>query len=365
MSFLMRIKPHTSNILTFFRIALVGPFVVSLFGESICSGILSILFFLIAAISDYLDGYFARKYGISSQFGEFMDPLADKLLVGSAFISFTFMPDLRIPLWLVGVILLREVTVTLMRIAAVKEKKPIATEFSGKLKTAWQMFSILYILFLLCAEKVLFLLKSNPRFGAMFALAEEWIETVMRFLPPALVSISAVLAFFSMVQYIIKNRALFRLSGLMRCLATGFYTGYIPGPRGTYGALVGVCVWILFSNSPAFTIIVFVFVVGGTLVAGHAEKYIFREKDSSKIVIDEIAGMLVTFTTFRFHITLDSFVYLGAGFLLFRFFDILKPPPIRNLQKIRGGAGIMLDDVFSGVLSNVILQCIRVWAFPF
>ncbi len=365
MSFLERIKPHTSNALTFLRIALIGPFVVSLFGESICSGILSVVFFLIAAISDYLDGYFARKWGISSLFGEFMDPLADKLLVGSAFLSFTFMPGLRIPLWLVVIILLREVTVTLMRVAAVKEKKPIATEFSGKLKTAWQMFSILYILLLLCAEKIIFALKSDARFGSMFVLVEEWVETLMRFLPPALVTISAFLAFFSMVQYIMKNRALFRVSGLMKFLATGFYAGCIPGPRGTYGALIGVCLWLLFSNSPAFPFIVFVFVVGGALVAGHAEKHIFREKDSSKIVIDEIAGMLVTFTTFQFYLTLDSLVYLAAGFLLFRFFDILKPPPIRNLQKIRGGTGIMLDDVVSGIASNVILQCIRVWVVPF
>jgi phosphatidylglycerophosphatase A len=214
-------------------------------------------------------------------------------------------------------------------------------------------------------KKILFSLKSAAAFDSMFVLAEEWIETVMRFLPPALVSISAVLAFFSMVQYIGKNRALFRVSGLMKCLATGFYTGSIPGPRGTYGALLGVCIWLLFSNSFAFFLIVFVFAVGGTFVAGYAERVIFKEKDSSKIVIDEIAGMLVTFTTFRFHPTLESSVYLAAGFLLFRFFDILKPPPIRNLQKIRGGAGIMLDDVVAGILSNVILQCMRMWVMPF
>lgn len=365
MSFTERIKPQISNILTFLRIALVAPFVLSLFGESICSGFLSILLFLFATITDYLDGYLARKWGISSEFGEFMDPLADKILVGSAFISFTLIPDLRIPFWLVGLILLREVTVTLMRVAAVRKRRPIATVYSGKLKTAWQMFSILYILFLLCAEKILFSLKAGSRFGTVFALAEEWIDTVMMFLPPALVSISAFLAFLSMVQYILKNSTLFRFSGLMKCFATGFYSGCAPGPRGTYGALVGVCIWLLFSRSTAFYPIVFVFVVAGTFIADYAEKNIFREKDSTKIVIDEIAGMLVTYTTFRFYPTVDSVVYLVAGFLLFRFFDILKPPPIRNLQKVRGGVGIMLDDTVSGVISNVVLQFLRLFVPSF
>ncbi len=365
MSFIERIKPQASNILTVLRIALVAPFVLSLFGESICWGFLSILLFLFATITDYLDGYLARKWGTSSVFGEFMDPLADKILVGSAFISFTLIPDLRIPFWLVGLILLREVTVTLMRVAAVRKKSPIATVFSGKLKTAWQMFSILSILFLLCAEKIIFSLKAGSRFGSVFVLAEQWTDTVMMFLPLVLVSISAFLAFFSMVQYILKNSALFRFSGLMKFFATGFYSGCAPGPRGTYGALVGACIWLLFSRSTAFYPIVFVCMVAGTFIADYAEKNIFKQKDSAKIVIDEIAGMLVTYTTFRFYPTADSVVYLIAGFLLFRLFDILKPPPIKNLQKIQGGVGIMIDDIVSGILSNVLLQFLRMFMSPF
>jgi phosphatidylglycerophosphatase A len=364
MSFTEKIKPQTANVLTALRIALVAPFVLSLFGESIGSGFISILLFLTATITDYLDGYLSRKWGTSSVFGEFMDPLADKILVGSAFISFALMPELRVPFWLVGLILLREVTVTLMRVAAMKKKRPITTEFSGKLKTAWQMFSILCILFLLCAEKILLSLKAGYRFGPVFALAEQWTGTIKMFLPPALVSISAFLAFFSMVQYILKNRTLFHFSGLMKFFATGFYAGCVPGPRGTYGALVGVCVWLLFSRSTAFYPIVFVFVVGGTLVADYAEKNIFKEKDSANIVIDEVAGMLVAYTTFHFHFTVESIVYLTAGFLLFRFFDILKPPPIRNLQKLRGGVGITLDDAVSGILSNALLQLLRMFISP-
>ena len=73
--------------------------------------------------------------------------------------------------------------------------------------------------------------------------------------------------------------------------------------------------------------------------------------------------MLVTYTTFSFSWSLEGFLYLGAGFLFFRFFDIVKPVPIGFMQKLRGSAGIMFDDLLSAVIANGLLQLMRVAIF--
>ena len=99
------------------------------------------------------------------------------------------------------------------------------------------------------------------------------------------------------------------------------------------------------------------------MASGYAEKKIFMKKDDKRIVIDEICGMLVTFLTFRFDFDIRGVFLLGGGFLLFRFLDIGKPPPIRSLQKLPGGAGIMLDDIACGAVANGILQAARLIFF--
>jgi len=92
----------------------------------------------------------------------------------------------------------------------------------------------------------------------------------------------------------------------------------------------------------------------GAVSAHYAEKA-FEEKDSSRIVIDEFFGYIAAVI---FLPTTSG--YLIAAFVLFRFFDILKPPPIRNIEKaVGGGLGVMLDDFAAGVISNILLQ---VWS---
>jgi len=150
---------------------------------------------------------------------------------------------------------------------------------------------------------------------------------------------------------------------IIEFLATGFYLGYIPFASGTFGTILGLLIWVLLSQSFFFYIIVIVFTISGFLISNYAEKYLFNEKDSRKIVIDEIVGILITFVAFKFALDVEGCTYLASGFILFRFFDILKPFPIKNMQKLNGGIGIMLDDIASGVLSNIILQFIRLIFF--
>lgn len=136
-------------------------------------------------------------------------------------------------------------------------------------------------------------------------------------------------------------------------LATGGYVGFIRLAPGTFGSLEGLFFCYLLSGLPLPIAVVFTttFVLLAIGVAGEAEKSLER-KDPGCIVIDEIAGMMVTMIGIQF----TPFTAIAA-FLLFRVFDILKPPPIRTLEeRLSGGAGIVMDDVAAGIASNVFLR---------
>jgi phosphatidylglycerophosphatase A len=88
----------------------------------------------------------------------------------------------------------------------------------------------------------------------------------------------------------------------------------------------------------------------GTWAAGEAEK-LLNKKDASSIVIDEIAGYVLAMVMIP-----PAWGLVIVGFFLFRFFDILKPWPLRRLEKMHGGAGVMLDDIGAGIYTNIVLQ---------
>ena len=136
-------------------------------------------------------------------------------------------------------------------------------------------------------------------------------------------------------------------------LATGSYTGNIPWAPGTFGTLPGLLLCFFLARLPFPASILFIIALIGLAIriAGEAEKML-GQKDPGCIVIDEIAGMAVTLAAIPF--TLQTAV---AGFVLFRFFDIIKPPPIRTIdKKVHGGVGIVLDDVLAGIFANLILR---------
>ena len=132
--------------------------------------------------------------------------------------------------------------------------------------------------------------------------------------------------------------------------ATGAYVGYSPFAPGTFGTLWGIFFYyLLLEVQPLFYVfITLAFFYVGVIVSERAEKF-FGEKDSQKIVIDEIAGMMFSLIFIPKKLEL-----ILAAFVLFRVFDILKP--IKKLEDIKGGWGVMADDLFAGVLANVILQ---------
>lgn len=149
------------------------------------------------------------------------------------------------------------------------------------------------------------------------------------------------------------------MSFLMRVLATGFFIGYVPVAGGTWASLAGCAVWAALSKSVLFYPAAAIVVLVGFPVSGYAERRLFGVKDPNQVVIDEISGMLITYAGFSFSADPSGLFYLGAGFLLFRLFDILKPYPVGALQSLGGGAGVMLDDIAAGVYANAGLQITR------
>ncbi len=135
----------TANIITMVRIVLIPVFMVLAYRTDQTSAILTIAIFAIASLTDGLDGYIARKYKQVTNFGKFIDPLADKLLVMSALLI--FVQEGVIPAWAVTIILAREFTVTSLRMVAAADGVVIQAAFWGKLKTFSQIICILILLY--------------------------------------------------------------------------------------------------------------------------------------------------------------------------------------------------------------------------
>jgi CDP-diacylglycerol--glycerol-3-phosphate 3-phosphatidyltransferase len=133
------------NKLTLFRIAAVPIIVILLlFPTKICTFIAALLFSA-AAITDYLDGFYARKRGLVSTLGKVMDPIADKLLVSSAFIMLTSLG--WVPAWIVCVIIGRELAVTGLRNIIAEKGEDISASNLGKYKTGFQIAAIIPLMF--------------------------------------------------------------------------------------------------------------------------------------------------------------------------------------------------------------------------
>ena len=185
-------KMNLPNKLTIFRVILIIPFVILLLGsangwgwfQAIFGGIIeyvdyiAVAIFVIASFTDMLDGKIARKYNLVTNFGKFMDPLADKLLVCSALICLVEMG--RLPAWIVIIIIAREFIISGFRLVASDNGIVIAASYWGKFKTVSQM--IMVILLLLNIQNTFFQI-----LGTVFI----WI--------------ALILTVVSLVDYVVKN----------------------------------------------------------------------------------------------------------------------------------------------------------------
>lgn len=171
------------NKLTMLRIIMIPAFIIVLMtGYNYISAVI----FVLAALTDALDGHIARKYNLITNFGKIMDPLADKLLVVSALVCLVELGD--IAGWMVIVILAREFTITGLRSVAAAQGNVIAAGWSGKLKTTLQMIAITAL------------------------LLQNWPFSLIGF-PFAEIMIWAAVAMtvYSGAEYIIKNKSVFSM----------------------------------------------------------------------------------------------------------------------------------------------------------
>lgn len=141
--------------LTLLRLFLIPFFLVFTIADNTYTRIAALLIFVIASITDLYDGKLARARGEITKLGIFLDPLADKLLISTAFVAFVQLPEIHIPAWMVVLIIGREFLITGLRTLAASEGRILPAMPAGKFKTTSQIVTVITILVILCANSLL------------------------------------------------------------------------------------------------------------------------------------------------------------------------------------------------------------------
>ena len=156
-----------------------------------------------------------------------------------------------------------------------------------------------------------------------------------------------------------KTERIGAVDHLAIAIATAGGAGFFPRAPGTAGSLVGVVIYLLLEwvHAGAYYLhaIIFFFVVG--IWASSRVEHLWGH-DAQRIVIDEVVGQMITFGIAAGRYELSG-VEITAGFGLFRLFDIVKPFPIRLLERFKGGLGVMADDIGAGLYALAALTLVR------
>ena len=156
-----------------------------------------------------------------------------------------------------------------------------------------------------------------------------------------------------------KTEAFSLMDWVAIAFASAGGAGFMPKAPGTAGSVVGVFIYLIIEalNASAYYphAIIFFFIVG-TWASSRVER--LYGHDSQRIVIDEVVGQMITFGFFAGRYQLSA-IYIAVGFGLFRLFDIYKPFPVRRLERLPGGLGVIGDDVGAGMYALAALMLIR------
>ena len=189
---------NIANKLTLSRIVLTVFFMVFLFSRGLIFKVLALVTFAVATWTDFLDGYFAKRRNQTSDFGKFMDPIADKVLTISAFLAFVEMK--LVPAWIVLIIVLREFIITGLRLIALAKGEVLEAEMAGKHKTVSQMVSIYVILFFIVFKQASL---------TVFGFWNEGLEYLLRSIIFYMMLITTLFTLLSGISYLVKNRKFF------------------------------------------------------------------------------------------------------------------------------------------------------------
>jgi len=177
------------NLLTLGRVAVIPLLVVIMLYDSREAGFWAAALFAAAAVTDFIDGWLARKWGVVTVLGKFLDPLADKLIVMAALVM--LIPHGRVPAWAVFLLLAREVIITGLRSIASSEGIVIDASDLGKIKTIYQMVAILGLLL-------------HYDYYWFFGVRHEWLHVNMHNFGMFFFLVALILTLWSGLDYLIK-----------------------------------------------------------------------------------------------------------------------------------------------------------------
>jgi CDP-diacylglycerol---glycerol-3-phosphate 3-phosphatidyltransferase len=184
-----------ANRITLSRLALTVLFVVSLNSSWQYARTTALVIFLIAGLTDFIDGEIARRYGTITNFGKLMDPLVDKIMLAAAFIS--LVPLKAVPAWAATTIVARDFLITGLRLMASAKGRILPAESLGKQKTSWQVITVLFFLGLFSASELRFANEESV-----------WWQHAWNQAGPILVWITVALTLYSGLAYAWRHREL-------------------------------------------------------------------------------------------------------------------------------------------------------------
>lgn len=195
----MKFPISPPNQLTFLRILLAPVFLAFLFSADPLMRQLSLLVFIVAMLTDWYDGWVARRWGYVTRWGTFLDPLADKVVTSAALIAFVYLN--LVPSWTVWLIVIRDIVITFLRSYAELKAKPFDTTRMAKTKTLLQFVAIYYVLLAYIARDTEYF---RLRFGTTLDLLLD---------PSLLYAMMVIIAFITVltgVLYVVNNWATIR-----------------------------------------------------------------------------------------------------------------------------------------------------------
>ena len=181
--------------LTLLRIVLTPVFLFLIFSNGLNFKLIAFVVYIIASLTDWYDGYYARKFGSVSKWGKFLDPLADKILVSAALFAFNILGYIQ--LWIVIVIVVRDFLITGLRSYALFKQRPIVTSQSARTKTFVQMVSV-YIVFIFLILDHLAMARNLQFQFIEFMKKIQFIDTMM--------VVVVILTVYTAIRYFIENR---------------------------------------------------------------------------------------------------------------------------------------------------------------
>jgi len=197
-----------ANFVTLSRILLLVPYTIVFLRQDWLSIAISLLIFVLAGITDFLDGFLARLLNETSEFGRLFDPLADKILITSVLIIQLVVDSTIYPVWVVLILIIRDFTISDFRLFSIEKQKPFSTAFLAKMKTAFLFITITVSQTLMLIESYY---KAN-NLGSFKGLLNDMLPNLgflVSILPTILICIATYFSIHSGVAYLYTNRGIF------------------------------------------------------------------------------------------------------------------------------------------------------------